>query len=122
MWRASLLVKPNWRKCFVLARPPGMGTSSVWLATGSPGNGWRCRGFGMCKLSPPDPLPYRSARARCCTRGQGFDSTGDGDTALHYYEQALPLRRAVGDRAGEAATLNNIGSVHSRRGDGDTAP
>jgi len=34
-----------------------------------------------------------------------------------YYNQALPLRRAVGDRSGEASTLNNIGVVYSDLGD-----
>ena len=28
------------------------------------------------------------------------------------YEQALPILRKVGDRAGEAVTLNNIGMVY----------
>jgi tetratricopeptide (TPR) repeat protein len=32
--------------------------------------------------------------------------------ALSYYEQALPLHRAVGDRGGEAATLSSIGYVY----------
>jgi tetratricopeptide (TPR) repeat protein len=42
---------------------------------------------------------------------------GEKARALELYEQALPLRRAIGDRAGEAATLNNIGSVHHDLGD-----
>jgi hypothetical protein len=33
---------------------------------------------------------------------------GDGETALRYYQQALPIRRQVGDRAGEATTRYNI--------------
>ena len=37
--------------------------------------------------------------------------------ALDFYEQALPLMRQVGDRGGEAATLNNIGMVYSALGD-----
>ncbi|MEZ2230791.1 CHAT domain-containing protein, partial [Microcoleus sp.] len=32
--------------------------------------------------------------------------------ALKYYNQALPIRREVGDRSGEATTLNNIGGVY----------
>ena len=31
--------------------------------------------------------------------------------ALEFYNQALPIFRAVGDRSGEATTLNNIGLV-----------
>ncbi len=42
---------------------------------------------------------------------------GDKTQALAFYEQALPLRRQVGDKAGEATTLNNIGGVHSALGD-----
>ncbi|RAM48187.1 MAG: hypothetical protein C6Y22_28990, partial [Hapalosiphonaceae cyanobacterium JJU2] len=36
--------------------------------------------------------------------------------ALKYYNQSLPLTRAVGDRSGEATTLNNIGLVYSDLG------
>lgn len=42
---------------------------------------------------------------------RGFDSTGDRQTALTYYQQALPICRDSGDRAGEAASLGNIGTV-----------
>ena len=35
---------------------------------------------------------------------------------MKYYEQALPIRRQVGDRAGEAATLSNIGVVYNSIG------
>ncbi|MGO4603657.1 tetratricopeptide repeat protein [Terrabacter sp. 2YAF2] len=45
----------------------------------------------------------------------------DLDTALRYYEQALPILREVGDRAGAATTLTNIGAVHHGRGDGESA-
>jgi tetratricopeptide (TPR) repeat protein len=38
------------------------------------------------------------------------------DRALECYEQALPIRREVGDRAGEATTLNNIGLVYDNTG------
>jgi tetratricopeptide (TPR) repeat protein len=44
-------------------------------------------------------------------------SLGDRQQALHYYQQALPIQREVGDRAGEATTLNNIGGVHNGLGD-----
>lgn len=33
--------------------------------------------------------------------------------ALEYFNQSLPLRRAVGDRRGETLTLNNIGGVYN---------
>jgi hypothetical protein len=38
---------------------------------------------------------------------------GESQKALEYFNQALPIRRAVGDRSGEANTLNNIGGVYS---------
>jgi tetratricopeptide (TPR) repeat protein len=34
-----------------------------------------------------------------------------------YYRQALPIMREVGDRAGEATTLNNIGLVYRGLGE-----
>jgi tetratricopeptide (TPR) repeat protein len=37
--------------------------------------------------------------------------------AAKYFGQALPIRREVGDRAGEAVTLNNIGLVYRRLGE-----
>jgi len=50
-----------------------------------------------------------------------YDDLGDKHKALTYYEQALPLRRAVGDRGGEATTLNNIGMVYRALGDNQKA-
>jgi tetratricopeptide (TPR) repeat protein len=44
-------------------------------------------------------------------------ATGQPRRALANYEQALHLYREVGDRAGEAATLNNIGLVYNGLGD-----
>ena len=37
--------------------------------------------------------------------------------ALEKYNEALPIRRAVGDRRGEAVTLNNIGVVYGSLGE-----
>ena len=45
---------------------------------------------------------------------------GDSQKALAYYEQALPLQQAVGDRGGEAVTLNNIAMVYYALGDSET--
>ena len=41
---------------------------------------------------------------------------GQPQRALELYEQALPLMREVGDRAGEAATLNNMEVVYRETG------
>ena len=38
-----------------------------------------------------------------------YSALGEKQQALAYYEQALPLRRQVGDKGGEATTLNNLG-------------
>ncbi|MDT9242353.1 MAG: tetratricopeptide repeat protein, partial [Limnospira sp. PMC 1261.20] len=48
-------------------------------------------------------------------------SLGEKQTALDYYNQALPLFRAVEDRRGEAGTLNNIGRVYDSLGEKQTA-
>jgi tetratricopeptide (TPR) repeat protein len=37
-----------------------------------------------------------------------YSATGQPAQALQLYQQALPIRREVGDRAGEAATLNGL--------------
>ncbi|MEU8186653.1 tetratricopeptide repeat protein, partial [Micromonospora carbonacea] len=38
-----------------------------------------------------------------------YDRLGDWQRALDHYHQALPITREVGNRAGEATTLSNIG-------------
>ena len=43
--------------------------------------------------------------------GAVYDDLGEKQEALRYYEQALPLCRAVGDRAGEASTRWNMGAL-----------
>ncbi len=45
-----------------------------------------------------------------------YHATGQPQRALALYEQALPILRAVGDRAGEAATLTNMASVYAATG------
>ncbi|MEM7714418.1 MAG: CHAT domain-containing tetratricopeptide repeat protein, partial [Cyanobacteria bacterium P01_A01_bin.68] len=42
---------------------------------------------------------------------------GEKQKALSFYNEALTLHRAVGDRSGEATTLNNIGLVYSDLGE-----
>ncbi|TVQ57229.1 MAG: CHAT domain-containing protein, partial [Spirulina sp. DLM2.Bin59] len=48
-------------------------------------------------------------------------SLGEKSRALEYFNQALPLLRAVGNRCVEAATLNNIGAVYSYLGENSRA-
>lgn len=49
--------------------------------------------------------------------GWAFTRLGDRAKALGCLEQALHLRRQVGDRAYEASTLNHVGVAHSLLGD-----
>jgi tetratricopeptide (TPR) repeat protein len=42
-----------------------------------------------------------------------YSDTGRPQEALQLYEEALPIMREVGDRTGEATTLNNMASVYS---------
>jgi CHAT domain-containing protein/Flp pilus assembly protein TadD len=49
--------------------------------------------------------------------GRIYDSLGEKQKALDYYNQALPLFRAVGNKSGEATTLNNIGLVYDSLGE-----
>jgi tetratricopeptide (TPR) repeat protein len=44
------------------------------------------------------------------------DNRGEQQAALDYYQQALPIIREVGDRAGEATTRYNIAMVHRGAG------
>ncbi|MDZ7963168.1 MAG: CHAT domain-containing protein, partial [Aulosira sp. DedQUE10] len=49
--------------------------------------------------------------------GAVYNALGEKHKALEYYNNALPLLRAVGDRGGEASTLNNIGAVYDALGE-----
>src|SRR5437763_9075234 len=42
---------------------------------------------------------------------------GDQKNALAYFEQSLKLRRAIGDRRGEAITLQRAGETYAELGD-----
>ncbi len=46
---------------------------------------------------------------------------GENQKALDYFNQALPLRRAAGDRVGEGKTLGNVGSVYRTLGENQKA-
>jgi tetratricopeptide (TPR) repeat protein len=55
--------------------------------------------------------------ALCLHRiGALYAALGDKRKGLEYDAQALTLRQAAGDRAGEADTLNNMGGVYSELG------
>ncbi len=60
----------------------------------------------------------RAGEARTLNNiGKVYSDLGEKQQALTYYNQALPLGRAVGDRTGEATTLNNIGFVYDSLGE-----
>src|SRR6185369_10145624 len=44
--------------------------------------------------------------------GENYRELDDTNNALDYYTQALAIFRTAGDRAGEAATLNNLGDAY----------
>jgi tetratricopeptide (TPR) repeat protein len=50
-----------------------------------------------------------------------YDAIGQRERALELYEQALPMLREVGDRVGEARTLNNMGEVYRMTGQPERA-
>ena len=53
--------------------------------------------------------------------GTSHHILGEYDRALLYHEQSLAILRAIGDRAGEGVTLNNISQIYRARGDYATA-
>ena len=47
--------------------------------------------------------------------GNVYYALGEKQKALEFYNQALPIRRSVGDRSGEATTLNNLAFSHVKQ-------
>ena len=45
--------------------------------------------------------------------GNVYSSLGENQKAIEYYNQSLPISRAVGARSGEATTLSNLGAILS---------
>lgn len=67
----------------------------------------------------PSTDPYHLALT-LNTLGAVYNNLGDYRQALPMFEEALPIRRSLGDRIGEANTLNNIGFAYNRLGDTDS--
>ncbi len=66
--------------------------------------------------------PERSQAARIYSGlGSVYDDLGKQQEALAYFEQALAIRREVGDRGGEGITLHNIGTLYFERNHYDVA-
>jgi tetratricopeptide (TPR) repeat protein len=53
--------------------------------------------------------------------GSVYDSLGQREKALEFYNQALPIMEEVGDRSSTATTLNNIGMVYNALGQREKA-
>lgn len=71
-----------------------------------------------------DWLPPVCESAEPAIQAKALGQTGkqhwhicDYRTALSYYERALAIWQAIGNRAAESTTLNNIASVHHARGE-----
>jgi tetratricopeptide (TPR) repeat protein len=78
----------------------------------------------LCQLLLParEWQPERSQAARIYAElGSVYDDLGKQQEALTYYEQALDIRREVGDRGGEGTTLHNIGTLYFEQGHYDVA-
>ena len=66
----------------------------------------------------PDP----ALRAQALNQtGMQLFHIGDYKAALGYLQQALAISQAIGDRAGEGTTLNNISGIYHAQGDYETA-
>jgi len=78
----------------------------------------------LCQLLLPSQewQPEHSQAARIYIElGSVYDHLGKQQEALSYYEQALAIRREVGDRGGEGQTLWNIGALYFEQDHYDVA-
>src|SRR5439155_8220147 len=66
------------------------------------------------------PQPIQAARCSC-ELGEIYFKAGRLETAKQWLEQALQQFRELGERAGEAHTLNKLGEVLSALGQKDQA-
>jgi len=66
---------------------------------------------------PDTPQVLRERAGILAGLGEVRAAGQDYGDAIGYYQQALPLQRQVGDRGGEATTLNNLGRVYAALGD-----
>lgn len=82
---------------------------------------WLEMGLNATRALPAplgDPQRYRRRESLFLNElGGVWDALGDKGKALEFYQQALPIRREVGDRGGEGTTLNNIGLVWDALGE-----
>jgi tetratricopeptide (TPR) repeat protein len=72
---------------------------------------------GILSITPTDADVQSWLAVILNNIGLVYDALGDKQKALACYEEALPIRRAVGDKSGEAAALTNIGMVYYATGE-----
>jgi tetratricopeptide (TPR) repeat protein len=53
--------------------------------------------------------------------GDIHDELGEWDEALDFYRRSLEIKERLGDQAGAAQTLNNIGLIYANKGEWDEA-
>jgi tetratricopeptide (TPR) repeat protein len=53
--------------------------------------------------------------------GIAYDSLGQYERAIDFYEQHLAIAREIGDRAGEGRALGNLGNAYYNLGQYDRA-
>jgi len=63
----------------------------------------------------------RSSKATLNNLGRIYDSVGEKEKSLDYYNRSLIIRREVYDSEGEAVTLNNMGLVYMALGENQKA-
>ncbi len=49
--------------------------------------------------------------------GFAYSNLGENEKALDYYQEALPIQHALGERLGEGLTLNGMGLVYQGLGE-----
>ncbi len=112
--RANLRVALNWG----LAHDPDLAlrlAGALWRFWEIHGHLSEGRGFLTAALKASTEM--NTARAKALN-GAGNLAFGQGDypTARQFHEQALVLRRQLGDKRGIAASLNNLGNLAAEQG------
>ena len=89
--------------------------SSFWSQRGSLTEGYSC--LTDCLRAAGEPAEP-ALRAAALNRAGGMAHLiGDYAEAVAYFEAALALHRALGNKQGEALVMSNLGDVNSNRGE-----
>ncbi len=71
---------------------------------------WLAGGLVAWRLSGAEQARARQALL-CNNIGLIYDARGDYEAALEWYQQSVALKEELGDRAGMATTLHNMGHI-----------